>query len=101
MSTNVYATAFSLRAPDFDRARETHPTFGEPLMVLYMVLGAVILVNMLVAFFNQSYSDVVAKAREEHLLHFSIKVRTVTRPRCWAVMIRINANGKSKGPLIL
>ncbi|KAJ3052609.1 hypothetical protein HK097_005975 [Rhizophlyctis rosea] len=63
-----------LQAPDFDRARDTHPTFGEPLMVLYMVLGAVILVNMLVAFFNQSYSDVVAKAREEHLLHFSIKV---------------------------
>ena len=64
----------TFRAPDFDRARDTHPKFGEPLMVLYMVLGAVILVNMLVAFFNQSYSDVVAKAREEHLLHFSIKV---------------------------
>ncbi|KAJ3045720.1 hypothetical protein HDV00_007846 [Rhizophlyctis rosea] len=63
-----------LQAPDFDRARDTHPIFGEPLMVLYMILGAVILVNMLVAFFNQSYSDVVAKAREEHLLHFAIKV---------------------------
>ncbi|KAJ3279058.1 hypothetical protein HK104_001818, partial [Borealophlyctis nickersoniae] len=59
--------------PDFDTAQETHPTFGAPLLLLYMFLGAVMLINMLVAFFNQSYEQVLSRAKEEQVRQFAIR----------------------------
>ncbi|KAI9104472.1 hypothetical protein DFS34DRAFT_603286 [Phlyctochytrium arcticum] len=69
----ILAKAF-LQAPDFGDAEKMHDVLGAPLLIFFQVLATVIMLNMLVAFFNQSYSKVVEAATQQHVVQFTLKV---------------------------
>ncbi|TPX71433.1 hypothetical protein SpCBS45565_g01016 [Spizellomyces sp. 'palustris'] len=69
----MLAKAF-LQAPDFGDAEQMHDVLGAPLLVFFQILATVIMLNMLIAFFNQSYSNVVEAATQQHVVQFTLKV---------------------------
>ncbi|KAJ3014990.1 hypothetical protein HKX48_004833 [Thoreauomyces humboldtii] len=69
----LLAKAF-LQSPDFDEAEGMHDVLGPPLLIFFMVLASVIMLNMLIAFFNQSYTVVVESASQQHVFQFTVNV---------------------------
>ncbi|KAI8817382.1 uncharacterized protein EV422DRAFT_541593 [Fimicolochytrium jonesii] len=69
----LLAKAF-LQAPDFEDAERMHDVLGPPLLIFFQILGTVIMLNMLVAFFNQSYSTIIETATEQHVYQFTVNV---------------------------
>ncbi|TPX57593.1 hypothetical protein PhCBS80983_g03723 [Powellomyces hirtus] len=69
----LLAKAF-LQAPDFEDAERMHDVLGPPLLIFFMVLASVIMLNMLIAFFNQSYTVVVDSATQQHVFQFTLNV---------------------------
>ncbi|KAI9012773.1 hypothetical protein BC832DRAFT_547975 [Gaertneriomyces semiglobifer] len=63
-----------LQSPAFDEAEDMHPNLGPPLLIFFMILATTIMLNMLIAFLNQSYSNVVEAATQQHVAQFTLKV---------------------------
>ncbi|KAJ3166685.1 hypothetical protein HDU88_003168 [Geranomyces variabilis] len=69
----LLAKAF-LQSPDFEDAERMNEFLGPPLLIFFMVLASVIMLNMLIAFFNQSYTEVVESAAQQHVFQFTLNV---------------------------
>eukprot|EP00741_Cyanophora_paradoxa_P022643 tig00021493_g21868.t1 len=54
--------------PAYDDAISFHPTLGVGLYTVFLTLGDVLLLNLLVAIFSDTYSRIVENARAEFLL---------------------------------
>ncbi|KAG0251206.1 hypothetical protein DFQ27_008921 [Actinomortierella ambigua] len=63
-----------LQDPDFDRAIEFHETYGYWLFALYLFLTSIILLNLLVALFNSSYTNITDSSEQEYLALYTFKV---------------------------
>lgn len=65
-----------LQDPDFDIAagKEQDKNYGTWLFCLYLFLTSIILLNLLVALFNSSYTNITDSAEKEYLALFTFKV---------------------------
>ncbi|KAF9391993.1 hypothetical protein CPC16_003707 [Podila verticillata] len=66
-----------LQDPDFDIAAEMNKDkgyYGVWLFCLYLFLTSIILLNLLVALFNSSYTNITDSAEKEYLALFTFKV---------------------------
>ncbi|KAI1321067.1 hypothetical protein EDD11_008648 [Mortierella claussenii] len=63
-----------LQDPDWDTAKEIDPVYGNFLFGLYLFLTSIILLNLLVALFNSSYTNITDSAEKEYLALFTFKV---------------------------
>ncbi|KAF9563280.1 hypothetical protein EC968_004893 [Mortierella alpina] len=63
-----------LQDPDWDVALEQDPTYGFWLFALYLFLTSIILLNLLVALFNSSYTNITDSSEKEYLALFTFKV---------------------------
>ncbi|RUP48186.1 hypothetical protein BC936DRAFT_144856 [Jimgerdemannia flammicorona] len=70
---DLLARAF-FQQPDFDKAEEYHPVIGKPLLMIYIFTSLTILLNLLIALFNDSYSKINGAAHTEYLKRFTYKV---------------------------
>lgn len=48
----------TLGDPAFDTAHEIHHIVGEPMLIIFLFFSTIMLINMLVAFFNNSYEEI-------------------------------------------
>ncbi|KAL1924307.1 uncharacterized protein VTP21DRAFT_7342 [Calcarisporiella thermophila] len=69
----MLARAF-FQDPDFDKAESYHLVLGRGLFMLYMLISSVILLNLLIALFNDSYQNIVEGANSEYFCFFTFKV---------------------------
>ncbi|RUS22652.1 hypothetical protein BC937DRAFT_88101, partial [Endogone sp. FLAS-F59071] len=60
--------------PDFETAKRYHPILGKGLLMVYIFTSLTILLNLLIALFNDSYSKISAAAHAEYLKRFAYKV---------------------------
>ncbi|KAF9937609.1 hypothetical protein BGZ75_008005 [Mortierella antarctica] len=63
-----------LQDPDWDLALEQDPAYGFWLFALYLFLTSIILLNLLVALFNSSYTNITDSSEKEYLALFTFKV---------------------------
>ncbi|KAG0231684.1 hypothetical protein BGW42_008699 [Actinomortierella wolfii] len=63
-----------LQDPDFEGAEGFHPTYGYWLFALYLFLTSIILLNLLVALFNSSYTKITDSSEQEYLALYTFKV---------------------------
>jgi hypothetical protein len=63
-----------LQDPDWDLAHNIDKTYGNWIFGLYLFLTSIILLNLLVALFNSSYTNITDSAEKEYLALFSFKV---------------------------
>ncbi|KAG0243237.1 hypothetical protein B0O80DRAFT_2766 [Mortierella sp. GBAus27b] len=63
-----------LQDPDWDLANNIDKTYGNWIFGLYLFLTSIILLNLLVALFNSSYTNITDSAEKEYLALFSFKV---------------------------
>ncbi|KAF9955934.1 hypothetical protein BGZ72_003251 [Mortierella alpina] len=63
-----------LQDPDWDLAMEQDPAYGFWLFALYLFLTSIILLNLLVALFNSSYTNITDSSEKEYLALFTFKV---------------------------
>ena len=62
-----------LAAPDFDTYDKFSPPYGKLLYYVFVFLVTVILLNILIALFNQAYSDITDNAVDEYLALYAQK----------------------------
>jgi len=60
--------------PDFDTAGTYHPILGKGLLMVYIFTTLTILLNLLIALFNDGYSKISSAAHAEYLKRFTYKV---------------------------
>ncbi|CAO3570612.1 unnamed protein product [Mortierella alpina] len=63
-----------LQDPDWDLALEQDEAYGFWLFALYLFLTSIILLNLLVALFNSSYTNITDSSEKEYLALFTFKV---------------------------
>ncbi|KAF9972796.1 hypothetical protein BGZ73_004025 [Actinomortierella ambigua] len=63
-----------LQDPDFEGAQTFHPVYGNVLFALYLFLTSIILLNLLVALFNSSYTNITDSSEQEYLALYTFKV---------------------------
>ncbi|KAF9403999.1 hypothetical protein BGZ94_004421 [Podila epigama] len=63
-----------LQDPDFEVAGSFHPVYGNWLFGLYIFLTSIILLNLLIALFNSSYTNITDSSEKEYLALFTFKV---------------------------
>ncbi|KAF9359509.1 hypothetical protein BGX26_012142 [Mortierella sp. AD094] len=72
-STMLLVRGF-LQDPDWELAESIDPNYGNYLFALYLFLTSIILLNLLVALFNSSYTNITDSAEKEYLALFTFKV---------------------------
>lgn len=60
--------------PSFEEAQEYHPTLGGILLMMFLFFAVMILLNLLLAVFNDSYSNIVSATSFEFLWQFTWRV---------------------------
>lgn len=65
---------FGSSATGFDIMRHIDPIFGPPLMLLFVMLSSILLTGSLTGMLSNSFSRVIAHAREEYLYVYSVYV---------------------------
>lgn len=63
-----------LQDPDWDIAMELDSKYGFWVFALYLFLTSIILLNLLIALFNSSYTNVTDSSEKEYLALFTFKV---------------------------
>ncbi|GJJ79258.1 hypothetical protein EMPS_11618 [Entomortierella parvispora] len=72
-STMLLVRGF-LQDPDWDLAHEIDNNYGNGVFALYLFLTSIILLNLLVALFNSSYTNITDSAEKEYLALYTFKV---------------------------
>ncbi|KAF9958852.1 hypothetical protein BGZ65_001136 [Modicella reniformis] len=68
-----------LQDPDWDLAHEIDNTYGNWIFALYLFLTSIILLNLLIALFNSSYTNITDSSEKEYLALFTFKVFSYLR----------------------
>ncbi|KAG0053303.1 hypothetical protein BGZ83_001342 [Gryganskiella cystojenkinii] len=63
-----------LQDPDFDTANDIDANYGNWLFALYLFLTSIILLNLLIALFNSSYTNITDSSEKEYLALYTFKV---------------------------
>ena len=63
-----------LQDPDWDVAMEVDSKYGFWVFALYLFLTSIILLNLLIALFNSSYTNITDSSEKEYLALFTFKV---------------------------
>ncbi|KAF9917297.1 hypothetical protein BX616_001423 [Lobosporangium transversale] len=72
-STMLLVKGF-LQDPDWETAEAIDERYGNFLFGLYLFLTSIILLNLLIALFNSSYTNITDSAEKEYLALFTFKV---------------------------
>ncbi|KAI9143218.1 hypothetical protein BKA69DRAFT_1062941 [Paraphysoderma sedebokerense] len=62
-----------LLAPDFQAPKEWDPLYGSIMYTFFVSIVGVVLLNLLIAVFNDSYTKIVENADQEYFIAFTIK----------------------------
>ncbi|KAF9366103.1 hypothetical protein BGX34_006103 [Mortierella sp. NVP85] len=73
-SSNMLLVRGFLQDPDWELANEIDERYGNWLFALYLFLTSIILLNLLIALFNSSYTNITDSSEKEYLALFSFKV---------------------------
>jgi len=73
-SSNMLLVRGFLQDPDWELANEIDEKYGNWLFALYLFLTSIILLNLLIALFNSSYTNITDSSEKEYLALFSFKV---------------------------
>ncbi|KAF9202844.1 hypothetical protein BGZ49_007021 [Haplosporangium sp. Z 27] len=72
-STMLLVRGF-LQDPDWELADSIDKNYGNYLFALYLFLTSIILLNLLIALFNSSYTNITDSSEKEYLAMFTFKV---------------------------
>ena len=72
-STMLLVRGF-LQDPDWEIAHDIDANYGNSLFALYLFLTSIILLNLLVALFNSSYTNITDSSEKEYLALYTFKV---------------------------
>lgn len=73
-TSNMLLLRGFLQDPDWELANDIDESYGNWLFAVYLFLTSIILLNLLIALFNSSYTNITDSAEKEYLALFSFKV---------------------------